>query len=36
MDAVIFEWDPKKNEINTVKHGVSFYTAQKVFLDPNV
>ena len=28
-----FEWDEKKAEINQKKHGISFETAAKVFLD---
>ncbi len=35
MTDAIFEWDPKKNEKNIVKHGVSFFEAQRAFLDPN-
>ncbi|HSX11664.1 MAG TPA: BrnT family toxin [Chlamydiales bacterium] len=34
MDAVVFEWDHRKNETNIAKHGVSFFTAQQAFLDP--
>lgn len=30
----IFEWDKKKNQANIAKHGVSFGTARKAFLDP--
>jgi uncharacterized DUF497 family protein len=30
-----FEWDDKKNEANTKKHGVSFIEAERVFLDPD-
>lgn len=30
-----FEWDKDKNKINIEKHLVSFYDAQKAFLDPN-
>ena len=30
-----FEWDDKKDSENRIKHGVSFYEAQQVFLDPN-
>ena len=30
-----FEWDAKKENENQIKHGVSFYDAQKAFLDPN-
>jgi uncharacterized DUF497 family protein len=31
----MFEWDNKKNIINTEKHGVSFDDAVKAFSDPN-
>ena len=31
---MVFEWDEKKNKYNIAKHGVSFATATKVFLDP--
>ena len=34
MDEVVFEWDPRKNEVNIAKHGVSFFAAQEAFLDP--
>lgn len=34
MELNYFEWDEKKNEINRLKHGVSFYEAQKAFFDP--
>jgi len=30
-----FEWDSRKDRLNKKKHGVSFMTAQHVFLDPN-
>ncbi len=30
-----FEWDKKKELENRSKHGVSFYEAQKAFLDPH-
>ena len=30
-----FEWDEKKNTDNQLKHGVSFFDAQKAFQDPN-
>jgi len=33
MKKVFFEWDDKKDLINRKKHGVSFYDAQKAFLD---
>jgi uncharacterized DUF497 family protein len=29
-----FEWDPKKEEINIKKHGVTFEQASYVFSDP--
>ena len=29
-----FEWDEEKNRININKHGISFKSAKKVFLDP--
>lgn len=35
MKQVTFEWDPRKDEINIEKHGVSFFEAQRAFLDPN-
>ena len=35
MVKAAFEWDSKKNEINIEKHGISFFEAQKAFLDPN-
>lgn len=35
MDKVAFEWDSSKNDANIVKHGVSFFDAQRAFLDPN-
>ncbi|HEX4840490.1 MAG TPA: BrnT family toxin [Rhabdochlamydiaceae bacterium] len=34
MEKVSFEWDHRKNEVNMVKHGISFFTAQQAFLDP--
>ena len=30
-----FEWDEKKENDNKIKHGISFFQAQKAFLDPN-
>jgi uncharacterized DUF497 family protein len=30
----VFEWDPRKAEANSAKHGVSFDDAVTVFLDP--
>jgi uncharacterized DUF497 family protein len=32
MDAT-FEWDPRKDRANQARHGVSFGTAQRAFLD---
>jgi uncharacterized protein len=29
-----FEWDPAKDRVNRVKHGVSFVLAQTAFFDP--
>jgi hypothetical protein len=34
--GVKFEWDPKKNQTNIRRHGVSFETATLVFDDPNI
>lgn len=34
MEESSFEWDDKKDHTNRQKHGVSFYEAQKAFLDP--
>lgn len=34
MKRARFEWDDGKNLENTVKHGISFETAQRAFLDP--
>ena len=33
MEQIEFQWDGKKNEKNTKKHGVSFEEAQTVFYD---
>ena len=33
MEALKFEWDSNKNEINKKKHGLSFETAKEVFYD---
>lgn len=35
MVKIDFEWDRRKNEINIEEHGISFFEAQKAFLDPN-
>jgi uncharacterized DUF497 family protein len=29
-----FEWDKRKNDLNTIKHGISFEIASLVFHDP--
>lgn len=34
MDRAAFEWDHSKNEANIAKHRVSFFDAQRAFLDP--
>lgn len=31
-----FEWDENKNRSNKQKHGITFETAARVFLDPNL
>jgi uncharacterized protein len=33
VDNINFEWDDHKDELNRKKHGVSFYEAQRAFLD---
>ena len=33
MDKAEFEWDPRKNDANIAKHGVSSFDAQRAFLD---
>ncbi len=35
MAKVRFEWDPKKDQENQKKHGVSFAKAQFAFADPS-
>ena len=35
MEMLFFEWDQNKNEINKVKHRVSFEEAETVFYDEN-
>lgn len=32
---ICFDWDETKNRSNIEKHHMSFYEAQKAFLDPN-
>lgn len=34
MSLTHFEWDPRKDEANQLKHGVSFAEAQYAFADP--
>jgi uncharacterized DUF497 family protein len=29
-----WDWDPEKNRTNLIKHGITFETATRVFLDP--
>jgi hypothetical protein len=31
----MFEFDPNKSEINKHKHGIDFYTARRLWKDPN-
>jgi len=35
MEEQNFEWDEAKNLENQEKHGVTFYEAQRAFLDPH-
>ena len=35
MSKTVFEWDQNKNDVNIVKHEISFFEAQRAFLDPN-
>lgn len=35
MDELTFTWDENKNQINQVKHGISFEEAKTVFYDPS-
>ncbi len=35
MTTPTFEWDETKNQANIKKHGVSFFEAQRAFLDRN-
>lgn len=35
MSETTFEWDERKDQINAVKHNISFFVAQRAFLDPN-
>jgi uncharacterized protein len=31
-----FEFDPQKSEINRQKHGIDFYRAQELWVDPDL
>jgi len=35
MGTICFEWDYNKNQINKIKHGLSFEEAREVFEDDN-
>lgn len=35
MNSEMFEWDEVKDSVNRTKHRVSFFDAQKAFLDVN-
>ncbi len=35
MAKAVFEWDDEKKKINIAKHDISFFEAQRAFLDPN-
>lgn len=35
MEMLLFEWDENKNDINKVKHNISFEEAKTVFYDDN-
>ena len=35
MKKTHFEWDEEKDRENHAKHGISFLTAQRAFLDPH-
>ncbi len=35
MSKDSFEWNPEKDLLNQVKHGISFVEAQYAFADPN-
>jgi hypothetical protein len=32
---MLFEFDPRKNELNQAKHGIDFNAAQQIWEDPN-
>ena len=31
----MFEFDPNKSDLNKLKHGIDFYTARRLWKDPN-
>ncbi|MBF1706525.1 MAG: BrnT family toxin, partial [Selenomonas sp.] len=35
IGAFLLEWDTEKEKINRRKHGISFETAGRIFLDAN-
>ena len=36
VEDYVVEWDDEKNKINKKKHGLSFETAARIFLDKNL
>jgi len=34
MKTIQFDWDDEKDALNRIKHGISFYLAQRAFSDP--
>lgn len=34
LQAVVFEWDAEKAQLNLAQHGVAFEEAAEVFFDP--
>ena len=36
IDGSFYDWDENKHEANIKKHGINFYEAASVFLDPHV
>ena len=36
VENYFVEWDDEKNKINKKKHGISFETAARIFLDKNL
>jgi uncharacterized DUF497 family protein len=35
MHEATFQWDASKNDVNQVKHGISFFEAQRASLNPD-